>query len=164
MLVTYKDFKKLKFPVYVLPSDDWHETDGVLFLNGKVVDEKNMPAKTLGIRRLQSQRSDLLPLGKAVMGLPDLIQCKTKNFIDSKGKVFTYMKTLNSKLKSYPIRKIEKKEVASLLWLKGIPSPFTIERPPVGDPEYARVLHLFGEPWLVYEYTRSPEKDTYRRI
>lgn len=133
-------------------------------MDGKVIDEKNMPAKTLGVRRMQCGRSDLHPLKKAIFSLPDLIQCKTKNFIDRYGKPFSYMKTYNSRLKSYKIRRIERKEVASLLWLHGIPYPFTIERPPIGEPEYVRMLHLNGSPWLVYEYGRSPEKDTYRRV
>jgi hypothetical protein len=163
-LVTLKDLPKIRFPVFVLPSDDWYETDKVLFMDGKVIDEKNMPAETLGVRRLQCGRSDLLPLKKAIFNLPDLIQCKTKNFIDRYGKPFSYMKTYNSRLKSYRIRDIEKKEIASLLWLQGVPSPFTIERPPIGEPEYARMLHLNGSPWLVYDYGRSPEKDTYRRV
>ena len=164
MLVTYKDFRKLKFPLFVLPSDDWYITDNVLFLDGKVVDERNMPGKSLGIRRLQCQRSDLYPLKRIIFSLPELIQCKTKHFIDVQGKPFTYMKTMNSRLKSYRISRIERKEKASLLHLRGIQFPITIERPPLGEPEYVRMLHLYGEPWLVYNYARSPEKDTYRRV
>ncbi len=164
MLVTLKELPKIRFPVFVLPSDDWFETDRVLFLDGKVVDEKNMPGKTLGIRRIQCHRSDLLPLKKAIFTIPELIQCKTKHFIDMFGKPFTYMKTYNSGLKSYKIKKIEQKETASLLWLHGVPSPFTIKRPPIGEPVYVRMLHLKGIPWLVYDYGRSPERDTYRRV
>ncbi len=164
MLVTLKELPKVKFPVFVLPSDNWHVTDGVLFLDNKVVDEKNMPGETLGVRRLQCGRRDLMPLKKAIFTIPDLVQCKTKNFIDMYGKPFIYMKTYNSRLKSYAIKRIEKKETASLLWLVGIPSPFTIPRPPIGEPSYVRMLHLNGAPWLVYDYIRSPTKDTYRRV
>lgn len=164
MLKTFKDLGKIKFPVFILPSDDWYLTDGVLFLNGKVLDERNMPGKSLGIRRLQCKRNDLLELKKAIFTVPDLIQCKTKFFIDRNGNPFIYMKTINSTLKSYRIKRIEKKEVASLLWLYENPSPFTIERPPVGEPEFVRMLHHKGVPWLVYDYMRSPIKDTYRRV
>ncbi len=164
MLVTLKDLPKVRFPVFVLPSDDWYITDGVLFIDGKVVDEKNMPGKTLGVRRLQCGRSDLLPLRKAIFDIPGLIQCKTKNFIDVYGKPFVYMKTYNSRLKCYRIKLIQRKEVASLLWLHDVPSPFTIPRPPIGEPEYVRMLHLNGSPWLVYDYVRSAVKDTYRRV
>jgi hypothetical protein len=129
-----------------------------------VVDEKNMPGETLGVRRVQSRRIDLLPLKKAVMTIPDMIQCKTKFFIDSNGMPFIYQKTYNSRLKCYKIKRVEQKDVASLLWLQGCSTPFTIPRPPMGNPPYVRILHYEGEPWLLYDYVRFPIKDTYRRV
>lgn len=164
MIITWKDFQKLQFPLYQLVSDNWFETDGVLFLNDLVLDEKNMPGDTLGVRRIQSRRLDLFPLKKAVVSIPDLIQCKTKFFIDNKGNPLIYQKTYNSRLKSYRIKKIERKEIASLLWLRGCSSPFTIPRPPLDNPPYARILHYEGEPWLLYDYVRESVKDTYRRV
>jgi len=136
----------------------------VLFLDGQVVDERNMPGKTLGQRRLQCGRKDLLPLKRAVVGLHDLLHAKQKTFIDSRGTPFVYEKTKSSKLKCYRIRSIEPKESASLLWLHGIDFPFTIPRPPLGDPAWARVLHLGPTPWLLYDYVSHPTKDTYRRV
>lgn len=164
MLVTRKDLHKINFPIYVLPSDDWYITDGVLFVNEKVLDEKNMPGKTLGVRRMQCGRKDLLPLNKAILSIPDMIQCKTKVFVDYKGKPFIYEKTYRSKLKCYRIKKVEGKDSASLLWVHGISHPFTLKRPPFGDPEYVRILHYEGEPWLIYDYVRIYTKDTYRRV
>lgn len=164
MIITWKEFPKLQFPLYVLPSDNWFEADNVLFLNDMVLDEKNMPGETLGVRRIQSRRTDLFPLKKAVLDLPTLIQCKTKFFIDNKGSPFIYQKTYNSKLKCYRIKRIENKDVASLLWLVGCSSPFTIPRPPRDNPPFVRILHYNGEPWLLYDYVRIPEKDTYRRV
>jgi hypothetical protein len=164
MIVTFQDFHNLKFPVYPLPSDDWYIQDGVLFLQEQVLDERNMPGKTLGVRRLQCMRKDLLPLKKALLTLPDFIQAKTKFFIDSNGKPFIYEKTYSSKLVSHRIKRIDKKEVASLLWLNDWPAPFTLERPPAGDPEFVRFLHLNGAPWIIYDYVRNPTKTTYRRV
>jgi hypothetical protein len=164
MLKTWKDFPKLQFPLYILPSDNWYEADKVLFINNQVVDERNMPGKTLGVRRIQCRRTDLLPLKKAVLDIPGLIQCKTKIFIDNVGEPFLYEKTYNSRLKTYRIKGYEPKNTASLLWLQGCSSPFTIPRPPVGNPGFARVLHYNGEPWLLYDYVRIPQKDTYRRV
>ena len=164
MIVTFKDFHRLKFPLYVLPSDDWYRQDGVLFLQEQVVDETRMPGETLGIRRLQSGRKDLLKLNRAILDIPDLVQCKTKYFIDSFGKPFIYQKEQQSKLKSYRIKRIEPKETASLLWLYDWPSPFTIARPPLGNPQYVRFLHYKGAPWIIYDYVRHPTKDTYRKV
>lgn len=164
MIVTYKDFHKLRFPLYVLPSDNWYSTDGVLFLNEQVVDERKMPGETLGIRRLQSGRRDLLPLKKAILDLPALTHARTKFFIDSSGRPFIYEKTLHSRLKCYRIKKIELKDTASVLWVYGWPSPFTIARPPTGDPQWVRFILVNGSPWILYDYVRQPSKDTYRRV
>lgn len=164
MILTYKDLHRLQFPIYQLPSDNWYKADGVLFIDELVLDEKNMPGDTLGIRRLQSARKDLFPLKQMIRDLPSFIRAKKKFFIDSKGIPFEYQKTTNSKLKCYKIKRIEKKEVVSILWLYGWPTPFTIPRPPSGSPEYVRMLHISGAPWIVYDYVRRPVKDTYRRV
>lgn len=162
--ITYKDFKSIAFPVYTLPSDNWMMADRVLFLDGLVLDEKNMPGKTLGVRRLQCGRKDLLPLKRAVVDLHGLLHAKRNTFIDSRGKPFVYQKTYSSKLKCYRIRKIEKKESASLLWLHDVHFPITIPRPPLNNPGWARVLHLGPSPWMLYDYVAIPTKDTYRRV
>lgn len=164
MILTYKDLHTLRFPIYQVPSDNWYTLDGVLFLDDLVLDEKNMPGETLGIRRLQSARKDLVPIRKMLADLPSFIRAKKKFFIDSSGRPFEYVKTLRSKLKTYRIKKIEKKETASLLWLYGWPTPFTIPRPPANDPAFVRMLHIGEAPWLIYDYVRQPEKDTYRRV
>lgn len=164
MILTFKRFPKVKFPLFLLGSDNWFEVDGVLFLNDLVVDEKNMPGKTLGIRRVQSRRKDLFPLNKAIFTLSDLIQAKAKIFIDNEGNPFIYQKTYNSPLKCYKIKRIEQKEIASLLWLEGWPTPFTIPRPPLNSPRYVRMLHYKGVPWLVYDYVYNKVKNTYRRV
>lgn len=156
--------RKLKFPLYPLPNSNWFIQDKVVFLDGKVVDERNMPGKTLGVRRLQSGRRDLLPLKRAVMGITDLLHSKHKAFIDSSGRLFVYEKTLSSKLKCYKIKRIDKKDTASVLWLHGVTHPFTIPRPPQGNPGWARVLHLGPSPWMLYDYVSRPTKDTYRRV
>jgi hypothetical protein len=164
MIVTFLDFPNLKFPLYVLPSDDWYVIDGVLFLQEQVVDETNMPGATLGIRRLQCGRNDLLPLNKAILDVPGLTHTRTKFFIDNGGKPFIYQKTLRSKLKTYRIKRVDLKETVSVLWLYDWPSPFTIARPPPKDFPYVRFLHYKGAPWLLYDYVRTPVKETYRRV
>ncbi len=164
MIVTYKEFQQIQFPLYQLPSSDWFFADGVLFLEGRVLDERNMSGKTLGVRRLQCQRSDLFPLKKAIFSIPSLLHSKYKAFIDANGKAFIYQKTLSSKLRCYKIQKVERKEVASLLWLHGVSFPITIPRPPLNNPEWARMLMLNGSPWIFYDYVSRPVKDTYRRV
>ena len=148
----------------MLPSDDWYIIDGVLFVQEQVADERNMPGKTLGVRRIQCGRKDLLPLQKAILDIPDLTHCRTKFFIDNEGRPFIYEKLIRSKLKSYRIKKIDLKDSASVVWVYDWPTPFTVPRPPQGNPEYVRLLHYNGAPWIIYDYVRQPTKDTYRRV
>jgi hypothetical protein len=129
-----------------------------------VIDEKNMPGETLGVRSLQCGRRDLLPLKKAILDIPELLKHKNKFFIDRVGKPFIYTKTYNSRLKCYKLKRVDRKETASLLWLQGCSSPFTIARPPLNDPPFVRILHYEGEPWLLYDYVRENHKPTYRRV
>lgn len=150
--------------MYRLPNSNWFEQDKVLFLDGKVLDEKNMPGKTLGVRRLQCGRSDLLPLKKPVFDIYGLLHAKSNTFIDNYGKPFIYTKTLTSKLIAYKIKEIEKKDTASLLWLHGVSFPFTIPRPPLNNPTWARVLHLGPSAWMLYDYVSHHTKDTYRKV
>ena len=166
MIITYKDFHKLRFPLYPLNSENWYSADGVLFLDGLILDEKKMPGKTLGIRRLQGGRrkEELFPLTKAILSLGQLLSSKKKAFIDTTGYAFVYQKTYTSKLSAYRIKRIDKKDTQSLLWLYEINYPITIDRPPLNNPVYARLLHQNEEPWILYDYVREPPKPTYRRV
>ena len=54
MVISYSNILKVRFPVYQLGSGNWERQDGLLFIEGNIVDDKNMPGDTLGIRRLQT--------------------------------------------------------------------------------------------------------------
>ena len=165
MIVTYQDIKKLTFPVFILPNSNWQLVDGLLLLDNIVLDDKNMPGATLGISRLQTPFTEIVPLKHSIDSLIGILkQQNNKSFIDSKGTHFIYQKTLNATLKYYKIRKIEQKEVASILWLKGVKQPFTIPRPPPVGKTWAGVLHLGRWPWLLYEYSEEKSKDTRRKV
>ena len=164
MIVTYKEIKKIQFPVFILPNSNWEAVDGILFLDNEVVDDKNMPGLSLGIRRLQTPFTELLPLKHSIDSLIGILKQNSKCFIDSAGTPFIYQKTLNSALKYYKIRKVERKEVASVVWLKNINFPFTVPRPPTVETTWAGVLHIGGLPWLLYEYSEERLKDTRRKV
>ena len=66
MVIQYKSINKVRFPVYAMKSDDWHITDGLLFLEGKILDDRNMPGDTLGIRRLQTPHKALVRLAHQI--------------------------------------------------------------------------------------------------
>lgn len=164
MSLTWKQFSKITFPAYPLPNDNWYSADGLLFVDGMLVDDKNQPGKTLGIRRMQTSFKDLLPLKKAAETLLSIIKQPAGSYIDSTGKCFTYEKTKYCVLKYYKIHRIDKKGVASVLRLKGVKFPFTIPRPPPPTMNWAGVLHLDSYPWLLYNYAPEKYKDTRRKI
>lgn len=164
MIITYKEINKIQFPVFILPSGNWELVDGLLLIDNQIVDDKNMPGATLGIRRLQTHFTELVPLRHSIDSLIGILKQTTKYFIDSKGTPFIYQKTMNSSLKYYKIRKVELKEKASVLWLKDVNFPFTIPRPPPQETTWAGVLHIGGLPWLLYEYSEEKLKDTRRKV
>jgi len=165
MFKQFKDIKTIKFPVYALPSVDWYMQDGVLFIDdGKVLDDKNMPGESLGIRRIQCGRTDLCKLKKAYTDFNSMIKGKHKIFIDSNGNPFVYKRTINSPLIHHRVDKIESKDDHSIVWFKNINHPMTIPRPPYGDARYARMLYYKGFPWLIYDFVLERGKDSYRRV
>lgn len=164
MIVTYREISRIKFPVYSLPSNNWHRTDGLLYIDGVIVDDKNQPGATMGIRRLQSPHSNLLPINRMIKTHLGILKQSTKTFIDSNGTPFMYEKTKMCALKYLEILKVDRREAACLIWLKGIKQPFTVPRPPAHGMLWAGLLHLHGLPWMLYEYSEEQKKDTRRKV
>lgn len=164
MVITLKTIDKVTFPVYVLPHSNWEKSDGLLFMEGQIVDDKNMPGDTLGIRRVQTPYLNLFPLRKQLNTHIGILKQNSNCFIDSAGILFIYEKTKVCKLSYHKIRKVERKEVASVVWVKGINFPFTVPRPPEEGFSWAGVLHYHGLPWLLYEYSEEKKKDTRRKV
>ena len=164
MVITYKTIGQIAFPAFPLPSSNWEEQDELLYLDNKLLDDKNMKGKTLGRRRLQTPFKELFPLKAAVTDKIGLIKNNKNIFIDNYGVPFIYEKTHSASLRYYKIRKVERKNSASVVWLKGINFPFKIPRPPSVDTSWAGVLHLSGIPWMLYEYSEFKKSDTRRKV
>jgi len=164
LVITYKQLPKITFPVFILPSEDWSFSDGLMFMDGKVVDDRNMEGKTLGIRRLQTPYPTLFPLRRSIDYLNGILKQQKKTFIDSKGIPFIYEKTIRCQLKYYRIKKKELRDTECLLWLKGVSTPFSCPRPPDESYGYAGILLLSRFPWILYEYSDQPKKDTWRLV
>lgn len=164
MFKTFKDIKSILYPVFPIRSRDWYTQDGVLFLEDKVLDDRNMPGNTLGIRRIQCGRTDLVRLKRAYTDLFSMLKSGKSTFIDSNGIPFIYKKTITSPLKYHRINKLEYKDDHSILWLDGINHPMSIPRPPYGDARYARVLYYKGFPWVLYDFATEKGKDSYKRV
>ena len=52
----------IRFPIYVIGTEDIETVDNVLFADGRVVDDKNMSGKTIGKRRLETDLPNLYSL------------------------------------------------------------------------------------------------------
>lgn len=152
---------QIVFPVYLLPSDDWYTLDRVLWTEGKVLDDTNMPGKTLGIRRFQTPLP-LYPLRKCVNDYTGLIKQRTKFFIDSKGVPFIYVRTKFVKLKYVKIDKLDRREVATIVHTKV--GKYPVPRPPHPDMKWAGILFLHGFPWKLYEFSEEEKKDRNKKV
>ena len=164
MVVQYKTVNKIRFPVYTIESGNWSKSDGILFLDEKILDDKNMPGDTLGIRRAQTPYKNLYRLNKQIDDLRGILKSHCKHFIDSNGIPFIYEKTQFCKLKYYRIRNVVRRDSCSLLYLYGVKSPFVIPRPPPEDMMYAGLLHFHGLPWILYEYAVESKKETRKKV
>jgi len=164
MEINFSDTKKITWPVYPLPSDNWSSQDGLLRLDGQLLDDKNMPGTSLGARRLQTPFKDQVQLKKSIISLVGILKNTSPAFIDNAGKVFKYRKTILCPLKFFEIKEILLKDTASVLTVHGIPNKFTIPRPPPDTAKYAGILYLGSFPWLLYEYSEVKNPDTRRKV
>ena len=56
------NLNEIRWPIYVLHSDEIEERDGLLFCDTQIVDDKNMTGESLGLRRLQTPHKNLYRL------------------------------------------------------------------------------------------------------
>ena len=152
--------RKVSFPVYPVSHDNIYYEDGILFKNGKVLDDRNQPGETLGVRRLQTPHK-VARLTTAVLDFTALLDCKSLEFIDSKGFCFRYKKTKLCRIESFKINKKISKGTHTILMLKGINSPFSINYFPFGK-EWAQVLMLDKLPWKLLGVSED-KLSTYKR-
>lgn len=164
MIVTYKNIRRIQFPVFILSSSNWEERDGLLYLDNRIIDDRNMEGETIGKRRMQTPMQNLMPIKGSINSLVGIVKQSHKTFIDTKGLPFIYEKTKSCPLRYYRIKRIERKQTASVLWLKGISFPFKVPRPPTMDLQWAGLLHLGNRPWLLYEYSQEKLADTRRKV
>jgi hypothetical protein len=164
MALTYSKLNRIKFPIYEMPSDNWSKADGLLFLDDKIVDDKNQSGDTLGLRRLQTPHRNLFELKKQYDNFSGLIKNADKCFIDTNGTPFTYEKTQWCTLKYHRIKNVSRKNDFSLLYLDGVKFPFVVPRPPADEIRYAGILYYGLHPWTLYEYSETSLKDTRRKV
>ena len=135
-----------------------------MFMDGRVVDDRNMKGDTLGVRRLQTSYPAMFPLKRQIDSFNGLLKQNQKTFIDSKGRPFIYEKSTWCTLQYSRIKKKELRDEYCLLWLENTSTPFSVPRPPEANMAFAGVLYLSGLPWILYEYSDSRKKKTRRKV
>jgi len=163
MVIHYKQFGLINFPIFGLPSDDLEVTDGLLRLENLVVDDRNQIGDTLGKRRLQTFHQ-LLPLHACYEDITGLIRAKHKIFVDNKGYCFIYEKTRFFPVKYHRIIKEDRKDIATVLKVSTIPFPVIVKRPPPPGKTWVGMLYLNKKPWIPYEYSETQSTTTRRKI
>lgn len=164
MEITYKNIPLINFPVYGLNSDEVYVEDCILYLKSLVLDDRNQPGESLGIRRAQSPLM-LYRLNYCYTGLDSMLTNTKHNvYIDNKGYCFKYRKTRFVTIKSRRIKKVIDKGGKYILIVHSVPSPFTIARPPPAGADWVSLIYLGKQPWLPYEYSYEYCTDRRRKI
>ncbi len=154
----------IRFPLYVVHSDEVIRRDGVLWVDGAVLDDTNVEGQSIGERRLRTPLKNLYDLKYQIEDFGGLMKHRGRFYIDSTGKFFIYEKSKSAKLKYHLIGKLEQKDVATLMWIQGIPFPFELPRPPDHTMRYAGILYINDKPSFVYEFSSTLKKDSWRKI
>lgn len=166
MYITLKELNQVTFPVFRLPTNNWSETDGLLYLDEYgFLDDRNVNRDTLGQRRLVSPFNDkMFRLNKAIWDLNGILKQNGLYFIDNTGKPFSYLKTRYCKLVYHAIKRVEGKGSHSLLFVSGMKRTFKIPRPPLPEQQWAGIIYYYGFPWFLYEYSATQKKATRRKV
>ena len=69
----------LRFPVFVIHSDNVELIDGIIWLDDQVLDDKNMSGDTLGQRRIQSPMNSIYPLRYMIEDITGLMRHRGKS-------------------------------------------------------------------------------------
>lgn len=161
--INRRHLKHIQFPLYVLPGEGLEYRDGLVLWQDLVIDDKNMPGETLGVRRLQTPHK-LMRLKKVVFTVAEMLASNSLLFIDYKGRTFRYKKTMFGSIEYKKIRCIEIKERYSLLYALGVVLPFVIQRPPQAGESWVGILYVFNRPWVIYELSETKNPSSRKKI
>jgi hypothetical protein len=172
---------EIHWPVFKLGDKKPTQHEGVVFyhthyvseLNSetvtlRVVDDRNLPQATLGLRRLalKSSGADLYPIRTAIYFLTDLIKLgkSVTWFIDSSGRVFQYEKNTRAKLQTRKVKNVLPADgLGCVIELEGLSSRFKSLRRPQEHEIYAQVLKL-GMGFLFYGFCDTRKPDSWRMV
>jgi hypothetical protein len=143
--------------------------DGVITqLKYKIVDDKNLPGKTLAQRRLQLtvDEVNLAKIENAIYFLGDLVKLADPKvwFMDSLGKLFQYKRSIQAKLNFYKIKTIIPiKTGGVIIECETMLQRFKALYRPEIDKEYAGILE-FGKNKVLYGFYDKKYNSTWRKV
>lgn len=146
-----------------MPSEPY-EKDGLVFSEGKLIDDLNIVGETLGYRRLHSphKMSQISAYRENIVELIKDSMSTEEWYLDSLGKPLRYRKTTNAKLLCNRIKKVIYKNTYSLILVNNVNFPIIVNRPPTGS--YAQILYFAGHPWKLYATHYEPVDATYKKV
>lgn len=163
IILSYKNIlRRIVFPVFSIIKDNYYFRDKILFLNGRVIDDRNQPGVSLGIRRMQTPHK-LFPLKKSYGEFIDLVRENPPILIDNRGLLFSYTKTETHKVVSYRIKRKEILDTHTRIWIKESNFCFITNHPHYGK-DWVQVLHLNNYPWMLYSFSEDKLASFTRKI
>ena len=179
MQITAQGWGQISFPVYriskyykvqregniLYTSTEYVDAEGHVTYRLRILDDKNIDAPTLGLRRakIASGGTRLLRLPKAYFFLGDIIKDGNSNFIDSNGLLFTYVKTRTVPLLFKRIVKRFPVGLGTIIELEGIPTRFKTLYSVQPNEYWAGVLKI-GSSYVLYGVYTEPFKTKSRKI
>ena len=174
--------QEITWPVFKLSEKEPNRKDGLVFfhteyidesnstsLTFKIVDDSNLPQKTLGLRRLALQKDPKIKLHRistAIYFLADLIKLakSTTWFIDSAGKVFQWKKYTRAKLVTKKIKKVLPADgIGCILEVDSLSQRFKCLQHPQDFHQYA-VFLVINKMHILYGLSDVTRKDSWRLI
>ena len=161
--ITWKQYNKINFPIFPLPSTDIYSEDGLIRSceTDKVIDDLNQRGLTLGSRRLNSPHN-LQRIPRFCGDSIDFFHTSAKAYIDNYGFIFVYERTLFTDVKFHKILKLKESEASTLLKVESVPFPVKVLRPTTFS--WVGMLYIGKHPWIPYEYSTSYCKPLKRKI
>lgn len=181
-LTKFTALQEIVWPVFKLSEKEPARKNGLVFFhteyvdeNGessitfKLVDDANLPQKTLGLRRLALQKDKKIKLHRistAIYFLADLIKLAkaTTWFIDSSGKVFQWKKYARAKLITKKIKQVLPGQgIGCILEIEGLSQRFKSLQHPQEFHNYA-VFLVINKIYILYGLSEFSRKDSWRLV
>lgn len=149
---------KIDYPIFSVTADVILRKDGVVFGDGKVIDDTNISSNLLGVRRLKTHLTPKYILNRPVFDISEMISRGSQRYIDSSGKLFNYEKKFWINIRYHKIKRLLHKTNFSVVTFQDLNYRLTITRPPPGGYQWVGIMYLGEEPWELYDYSQEKHK------